>query len=1112
MFGTNTPTIGGIQNERQLNSYMSTRTDGSPGENMSKNHYDRMFQTNGMERHGYNTHGEQFFGAPGKSLDTRLQSGWNTKSTWADEFLGVNLVQTSKIINMIERLMDAFAHVETIAPLIISNDMQFKVTTKTYTDDAAEFIAVEGPVSSVGIAIAERTEQLKYIGKGAFFQMHMMTSQQGREELLEKLMLIATAIKKTEYNDFLLTLRNGTYPEVEARRMVRANGNIDEYLDQEKSDFDCFRKSPLGVETTIEKLSSILSEYGGYINHLLVPEEMYTSWIFQPEHWVFSLKGNKTGGVYDQVDRPVFSSSGTFDKIKGTCQHKLKGLELHMIPRILTTSTDCYMDILSKNTMIGNFFGLHQKRDPGFDCPDDYNQRDYTVKAYSQQHDSYVLFGYSDFVNNSARFKKGGSPRAIPASYKGCSYPEFKKLDPFYCDSRGTIKLFGEMAPSQEHAKNFYKGLNYSAATFLKHLEGRVNIKDMKNFDRMFSLLEKVKHTPNWMNDFMNKNYRISKIDDVDEDLFKTEVKYFLVPDPLDGTYVLPKDVMPFGCASLPGVRSVAKMDLPVDTTIAANKNLAFVINTANEFIVAFDNFYTTITRALPVSCLTSEELCKHFTPRVYSHVQADEIGRINMFNNGFKNATNFIHALCNFTDPTDIMKHIKGNKVAQTGYPYLGAMDGDNGHEECIALNKLVEDLKGGEGGEGGEKEKEKENLITHLQNKLGNSGFIAGEKNTVKSLYGIFTNIAIEGSFDDLSNPSSDFYSGIGIDMEFGGMSYGSFYALKIKCEVLRKTDPKSADNIQGFIEHANARKGQFWIWYNSRLLGESLRASKSEHVQTGLVFSSTLTAQALTDSIGLKETVLGFNGVKIVERAQSVSESYNKEKADDRCMDYTKARNSTEDRILGGHVMNYFDTLNMHLDNDGVSKPKTHWGNTGDKGETYNGMSIAHVAFRHKLDRSIGSPLKALGEARKFGIRNRFHDCALIMTLLADFNSRNMNGMYNERVAPIVEYLAVRPFCRCTTYPIIGVATGALERRRGHMLTMMTLNGTSGVVQIRYTQSCGTIIRDRKNIVLQENVFVLAAQGGCGTTFYDYEAYLKHNSDYFDPDQLRTLQGLR
>lgn len=1072
-FGSFSPTFNSLAFERPMHMHASIRPDGRPGETMAKNFYDRQFQTMGKKRYGY-TNGELYFGSPGRTLDTRLTSGFQTKNPWADAFLEVNLIQTSKVINMIERVMDAFEHVEVIAPLVFTNSMQVKVQTKTYTDDAAEFIALEGPVSNVGMAIAERTEQLKFIGKGAEFQMNIMTSPQGREELNEKLMLIAFAIKKTEYLDFLKTVRNRNFPEVEIKRMENANGDADQYLDQIKSDFDCFRKYENGTQNLLERISTTIGQYHGKINHCLVPEEMYVTWIFKPENWVHYIKGEKSEGFYDKVDRDVFGD-GPIDKTK-IVKHKLKGLTLHMIPRIATSVTDTYMDICARNTMIGNFFGLFMKRDPGFDAPEDFQQKDLTVRTYSQQHDSFKLIGYLDCVNASARFDENGKPRHVRPSYRGY-HNQFKKFDPLYCDVRGTIRLFGEMMPSKYHAKDFYKGLNYSAATFLNHLNGKIDDDKMGQFERMFEILENA--TPGdterdeWWDVFTGLNFKVAgRNPNVMNYLdMSTNNKYVLEPE-YDGYYTLPPGVVPMGCASYIGLVSVSKMVPVIPADTEDQKNLNFIIKTSKEFLRVFGSFYNIVTRALPESCLTKEGLCKSYAPVVFQNMRDDQVGKNNMFNNGIRNATNFIQIMFETKVSQKMLSHITENKSPREFFPKPDTEEA--GVEEFYT--KLTEESK----------KRTAPVLDDDFFQKLESFGYIEGGKVADLQRFRAVDDVS------DLNDPNGPLLSSL-----TEGFLGDEYTALNVTFDSIKKDLVSAPDKYKAYMKRVIDQKNKFWIWINAKLLGKSIRSSGSQPIQTGLSFTKSLREfMRKNPADRISETIYEIDPrtKMVVETDGNINTRSSIH--DDRLGEFSKPRKSTEENVMGGHVMSVF----TYLDNE-IRKTEQEEPNHS----LFDKNSISYTAFKEKDGVARSSPMRTLVWARKHGIRNMFHECALVMLLLADFHADNLKGMFNTKVCPPIEYINARPYGRYTTYPFIGLGTGSFRRYRGHMLTMSSLNATTGGVQLRYTQSTGCVPVEPKNAVVHEDVFVLASQGGCGTTFFDYNEYVNKTKDYFDPDQL-------
>lgn len=1093
---------------------------------------------------------ELIFGSPDQEISGSKSSSWRTRHEWPQSYIGKNLSRPSEIIWTLEEIQRNDTWAERIAPVEWTNQMEFTLQQKIYSDDGADFIGISGPVTDVASYIQETTHSATYIGKGMTMHANMFSDPEGIREFYEKLLQISVAISKTEYFEFIKVIRRSKYSGKQTLKHWRIR-TPQEYFDKKRLRWDAVRKVPHGIQKIVAEVEKIVQSYKGTVNNIIVPHIMATYIRFQDENLLNYLAGSKSGFPYNQ-DRlnSVVNGKKRLDFRGGKDAPNIKGMTLNVLRPLRSSTEDLYRDVLARHDSIGTWHTLGNVRDETFSNPESFRRDDYVAKIYDEDSDSMKLMDAVEALEYAPEYdRRTGKTLGIPmrqnSNTDDINFDPFLKYneddddtndDPLSRSSNQTepIQLNGEMNvgsytyngnKGDETYSKWISKIQYSAKTMLNHLKTSGHILtgiDDNRFSEMFSYLERIPYSESNLKAFTNANWDVV-VDDSRNRSQKSRFKdtYDTNDEPIylmkqvanTGSYNIPvvldrtsgKKVynIPFGMSNYWGVQALSDCD----PGRAKNNTERKIIEVAKRFVRIMRVHVEKMRKALP-ECQFLKEVAA-FCPGIFTYPSAS----INYYLNTFCNASNFLNIehkpfdgialktkIEDDVSLKEFVEHIRNNresndfKLSQSTR-MLTISPNDEASEDEISVELFIE------GNEGTDQDDESGILYLNQSNndefleKLKDTGYISltnvGTYNTkLKSKLGNtdVDLINLYRLFSELynMNTNGNDYSVLGIS----GLFYNIFLVLQSNGGI--DDEMKPVGNLENLINAIGPNDLKRKVRDEARrITGLFLVYVNARRIAMKLIaVGKTKVRTTLTLNRILKQSILSrIGGTSVIQQTK-----INNNNRITEMVDITEEMVDITEETFG----------NEGLYSDYVVDPYVAW-------------YTRNIDLPMMRDKTLNYKTNIKGRCEqtyKNAVRgnradSKFHRSTIMVLLLSDSNKMNVAGMLESGMCPIIEVTLFRPHMRYRLYPLIFIAGNgqAAFRVRGNPLFLMGMSAKRAVLYARYAQSMATIVLDAKNIYNFEQAMVFGYNGGSGTDYYDPNEYRNREtgrSNYYNPSQ--------
>ncbi len=1105
---------------------------------MDKNALDRSVQYNPEPLTGH----ELFFGPPPNSKKTGMTSGWQSRGDWPMAYLGENNIYTSQLIWVLEEISNMNSWVQTIAPMIFTNNINFTVTTKIFSNDGADLIGLSAPPSEVSSYIQQHSSSGMYIGKSMSMNANMLSSKEGQEEMWEKLMAITNAIMNTELMDFILEIRQQKFAELESQKMKSIN-SPDEYFDMEKADWDISRKMKNGMQAMISNMVTVSSGYRGELDTLIVPRKLDELMRRKSEYTDYYINGPQTTSYRMKLDKNLLPAKRN-PKPGAKPALKINGFNVFEIREVISTTRNLYQDILRKCVQIGTFSLLFNKVDEEMECPNNFTSSNMQIKMYDEDTDNDKIIPFSACLDNSFTFhSKSGKVRQIMENNQGVD--KDKEYDPFLLISNKDgenmvgepIKLIGQMnIRDRAHYNLWPKLMKYCGETMLNHFNGGfVSSADIQDFVRMFTDLENIPYDVNVLTKFLRTNWKVYQKDvigaglpmyqedpedDGDEDddgdipmmddyddyecqydddekvieevvtntgpAYTSDRFYGLEQSPGTGFYKFSiedgKVTIPFGCANLWAVEAIANLDIK----LMHEGRDKFIHKTAVKFVKAFDMHARYLENALPDFQIISN--IRRFSPIVFQTPKAS----YNAYINTMHNATNFLWVKYNpfgllVTDKDrsdssviDFFKGLSTNtkSVMKTGVFWTADSVPADRRVDVESISTYVGYMIGHISDYNDD---DNTNVLAALQN----DGLIIDNGSVIMTLMNDDTvDGDVSGERITVAMMHSLFnaaYTGEIMDSNVFN-SHGLYKFLLDQDQLASRPMGERAFTQQ--IRDRNPQKmRELDAMRNLYLIYSNARKMALTMASaTGQLAVRT----TLTLSPQLRYSISGSVGNGELFQTKYTPTGVTKEQAvaigqSDKRGCHTRAFDGSCKVFYPFHVWRNFNLYGQGGQSINFMK-----------NETLSPQNTSHPSFGETFSKTM----------REIG-RDPFTRSATAALLMADMTSNNMKALHKMKACPPIEYIIFRPHMEYLGYPVIGIMSKgrAAFRIRGNPLLLMGMAAKRGVITIRYTQSMGTVVTQPKNIFVQENAIIDRYVVGSGGKFFSPKTHIK-DKEYYNP----------
>lgn len=1091
----------------------------------SKNASERIFNAKPQPVQKYS---EMYFGgSPETAVESKYGTGWQTRNEWPFAYLGKNLIQTNRILWHMARLRNTNAWVNAIAPLVMSNNMNFTIQTKMYADDMADFIGVSGPVSEVATSLNQKTESVSYMGKGTSIHMNRLRHPEGARELWDKLMLVAAAINRTELYDFIFTIRRRTYAKAERYKCPSSNPQT--FYETVKAEWDAGRKEH-GLEELAETVVNLAQDWGGHLHHMILPTTAISKLIFRSEHKDYYKKGPSTTGLDGKIHRNVATKSGE-QLDKADVFEKIKGFRVHLIRKLMSPKYDIYRDVISRFHQIGSFHTIYPKLDEGLTNPELFNHRCMAAKIYDEDRDKFRLIHYDMCAKHSLLFNKQGKIRSFkPIDAFGLDndkrYDPFMKksgLDEEDADYTEPIELIGEI---NVRRNDWPSNLNYVATTMNNHFS-KNNIQLTKGeemeFERMIEYLEHVPYSKTWEDDFKELNWRVMEVGGSGESHYSRGRNTFYTVKQKSGTgsYKLPERQIGWGLSSFWGIEAISSMDTKKITSDDEKE----IVLIARKFVKYFNLHTLSLMKQLPNNEILNSY--RKYSPSVFSSPKPT----YNLWVNGVNNTTNWVWLKWNVFADVEL-----GNDITDKVGKFINTVKNDSsssidvrGVKNTItSFNRLAEGM-----------DNDRINIDNYIDrgvkiddskskllNQLKTHGYInpkyrndvdreiatafgkqTGSEKVDQSTLFATVHEAMVNPRGGIKNPffplllhvreSYALGNALNVDpTQFANLPPSEFAKKMLEKAGTTVSSEAKRVLVGQYKMHVNKTAKHFNIYHNARQTANALNQvnTTDTKVQTTLVLNNRLMTSIQQEGRfkEVNQTRYENNEGILDEVADTIVEH----EADD----YRKY-NSSNCMMTQTTEFAFWP---YHIWRGIVHRKSADGGNINDsKFSTLAFKNIAKLVGGNYGGRLVSVLSECLSD-----LSGMFARLNLIMLLLSDCTRNNMTGLVHGGSCPPIVYLLARPHMEYKTHPVIFVGANSLFRVRGNPLFMMGLNPQTGILRFRYAQSGGTIPVNDENIYVHENAFVVEAMGGAGTEFYDPNEFEKQDggAQYYSPTNNR------
>jgi len=1104
---------------------------------ISRNPSERIFAAKGRP---ITKNHEMYFGpVPQKTHDSKYSTGWQTRNEWPYAYLERNLIRVSRHIWAMARLLADQQWIGTIAPMYLTNKMQFNIQTKIYSDDMADFIGLSGPVTEVATAIQEKQENTTYFGKGTSIHLNMMSSPEGVKDLWDKLMLVAMAINRTELYDFILTVRSMKDAKLEALKCP--DDNMTKYYDTIKANWDCIRRREHGLEQLCEDVKNVSSKYHGFLNHMIVPMTMYSKLIFKSEHKDYYKKGPSTSGFDGKINSPSATTPDLFDKAQ--LFQDVKGFKVHLARDLQSQKYDLYRNVISRYTQIGTSHLIHPILDTNLSSPWTFRSKHLTCAIYDEDYDINREITYETCAKNSIAFKKDdGSIRNLETAPM-YGYGKDRDHDLFVkkqysnpTDYTENISLIGELNVHEKYAWD--KVIRYCSSTMNNHFKYdgiKLNRSDIMMFERMFTYLEDQPFDNDWLTNLKELNWNAQMVlpAHTTRTHYSRTSRFFKVRQQVNtGSYILPGDKIGFGLANVWGVEAISKMD---KSNLSSSTKDQWIVDAARRFMKVFRIHIDSLVNQLPDNKLIGKGFEK-FSPSVFSYPKQMYNGWLN----GINNTSNFLWFNWNpfseknvsdrVTDRNDANRYfrkflegIKNNAIAQKTF---GVSATNSYNHQVLNGFAATAQLPVGfvtyieDGGDTPE-----DNVDRTFVNRLQGHGYIGSGFNRDPSYdgpygtHGLFKHIFEDRNVNNpyypfliYANASMRFLSRVsnininqvqqlsGIaDLAGRNLSVNEFIDAVKESDFNAVNDPMFNVHKQAYFGEISKIRRHYNIYKNSRDVGRGLNqmARMRAMAQTTLTLNQPLSESISVSGVyeEVKQTKYNASVVMGTGRLDEEADHIEEFGLDDLRRENTQRLTDVLKQDRPSWPYHILHNLMLYR---GVDDPTTI---TNEQFGTLSINNIAEFTKESGAKQLGGMCVKSIKDALYMNT-NMFTRMNCVLLCLSDCTRNNLVGMYRNNACPPIIYEIFRPHMEYKTHPIIFIGNGAVFRTRGNPLFMMGLNPSTGILRFRYAQSGGTVPVLYENVYIQEDAIIVEAQGGAGTIFYDPDQFEKMGKNYYDP----------